>query len=180
MLTDKMIVWRLKRGSREAMRDIYQGHKDYLLTLANALLNDVPEAQDVVHDVFVSFAQSIEDFRLKGSLKGYLATCVGNLARDRIRSRKRRPSRLDDTEPADSVSNSPADGLIHAEQLQRLRYALSCLPYEQREVIVLHLRGEMTFKTIAALQDVSINTAQGRYRYGLEKLRLLLDSEVKK
>ena len=180
MRTDKMIVGRLKRGSREAMRVLYQGHKDYLLTLANALLNDVEEAEDVVHDVFVSFAQSIGDFRLKGSLKGYLATCVGNLARDRIRSRKRHASSLDDTTPAESVANSPADGLIHAEQLQRLRYALSCLPYEQREVIVLHLRGEMTFKTIAAMQDVSINTAQGRYRYGLDKLRLLLDSEVKK
>ena len=175
-----MIVWRLKRGSKDAMRDIYQSHKDYLLTLANALVNDVAEAEDVVHDVFVSFARSIEDFHLKGSLKGYLATCVCNLARDRIRSRKRQPANIDDTAPAESVSTSPADGLIQAEQLQRLRNALSRLPYEQREVIVLHLRGEMTFKTIAAMQDVSINTAQGRYRYGLEKLRLLLDSEEKK
>ena len=65
-----------------------------------------------------------------------------------------------------------------AETDQLVRDALSCLPVDQREAVVLHLRGQMTFRQIAALQDVSVNTAQGRYRYGIEKLRSLLEEQV--
>jgi RNA polymerase sigma-70 factor (ECF subfamily) len=54
------------------------------------------------------------------------------------------------------------------------------LPCEQREVIILHLQSGMRFRAIADSQGVSINTIQSRYRYGLDKLRSLLDFEVKK
>ena len=56
--------------------------------------------------------------------------------------------------------------------------ALSRLPYEQREAISLHLQGGMKFKAIAELLDVSVNTAQSRYRYGLDKLRSILNNEA--
>jgi DNA-directed RNA polymerase specialized sigma24 family protein len=54
---------------------------------------------------------------------------------------------------------------------------MSKLPYEQREAVVLHLKGGMKFKELAKLQGVSISTIHGRYRYGLYKLRSLLNSE---
>jgi DNA-directed RNA polymerase specialized sigma24 family protein len=54
---------------------------------------------------------------------------------------------------------------------------MSQLPYEQREAVVLHLKGGMKFKELAKLQGVSISTIHGRYRYGLYKLRSLLNSE---
>ena len=54
------------------------------------------------------------------------------------------------------------------------------LPYEQREVVILHLRAGMKFRQIAKLQDISINTIKGRYRYGLDKLRSILNGEVEK
>jgi len=54
------------------------------------------------------------------------------------------------------------------------------LAYEQREVIMLHLRGDMKFREIAGLQGIPINTAKSRYRYGLEKLRTLLSDQEKK
>ena len=53
------------------------------------------------------------------------------------------------------------------------------LPYEQREVIILHLMSDMRFRAIAETQSISISTVQSRYRYGLDKLRTLLNSEVK-
>jgi RNA polymerase sigma-70 factor (ECF subfamily) len=58
--------------------------------------------------------------------------------------------------------------------------AITQLPYEQREVIILHLKAGMKFREIAKLQSVSVNTIQGRYRYGLNKLRSILDGEVQK
>jgi len=59
-----------------------------------------------------------------------------------------------------------------------LHRALEQLPYEQREVIALHLRGASTFKQIAQIQGVSINTAHSRYRYGIKKLKVMLNGEV--
>jgi len=52
------------------------------------------------------------------------------------------------------------------------------LPYEQREVIGLRMEMDMTFGQIAAVQGVSSDTAKGRYRYGMEKLRSLMDGEA--
>jgi RNA polymerase sigma-70 factor (ECF subfamily) len=53
------------------------------------------------------------------------------------------------------------------------------LPYEQREAVVLKVKQNMTLKEIAKLQGVSISTVHGRYRYGLDKLRALLDGEIR-
>ena len=52
------------------------------------------------------------------------------------------------------------------------------LPYDQREAVILHLQAGMKFREIANSQNVSINTIQSRYRYGLERLRSLLDGKV--
>ena len=58
--------------------------------------------------------------------------------------------------------------------------AMAKLPYEQKEVVILRIQGEVKFKEIAKLQDVSIKTIQSRYRYGLEKIRTILNSEMGK
>jgi DNA-directed RNA polymerase specialized sigma24 family protein len=55
---------------------------------------------------------------------------------------------------------------------------MASLPYEQREVISLRIEAKMTFRQIAGLQKTSISTTNARYKYGIEKLRSLLNSEV--
>jgi len=169
---------RFKHGSRRALAHIYEKYEGYLLTLATALLNDVNSAEDVLHDFFVSFAQSADSLKLEGSLKGYLATCVANRTRDSIRARQQGPDALDESIQIRSNTKGPEPAAMYSEQLQLLNSALSRLPYEQREVVILYLRGGMKFRQIAKSQNVSINTVQSRYRYGLEKLRMLLDGEV--
>jgi len=58
--------------------------------------------------------------------------------------------------------------------------ALAQLPLEQRETIVLHLNGGMKFKDIAKMQRIPLSTVQGRYRYGLDKMRTILKERAKK
>jgi len=82
MIEDKLLIWKFKRGRGDALSRIYQKYKADLLVLAMALLNDKSAAEDVLHDVFVTFVQSLGKFRLTGSLKGYLLTCVANRARN--------------------------------------------------------------------------------------------------
>jgi len=182
MIEDKLLIWRLKRGSTEALCRIYNKYKDSLLRLASALLNDTTAAEDIVHDFFVSFAQSPEKLKLNGNLKSYLATCIVNRVRNANKTRQRQETAgLNEPESAVSNSKRPEQWIIDSEQLRQLNDALAQLPQQQREVIILHLQGGMKFKAIAELQDVSINTIQSRYRYGLDKLRSILDldSEVK-
>jgi RNA polymerase sigma-70 factor (ECF subfamily) len=54
------------------------------------------------------------------------------------------------------------------------------LPYDQRGVVMLHFQAAMTFRKIAKSLDISVNTAKSRYRYGMDKLRRILDDEAKK
>ena len=180
MLEDKLLVLKCRRGSRDAMCRIYAKYKDYLLTLAKGLLGEQAAAEDVVHDVFVSFARSARQFQLTGSLRGYLATCVSNRARDKIRARTRQAEALDSVNPIIPGSDNPEQRLIEREELTRLRQAISQIPYEQREAVMLHLKGGMKFREIAKLQGVSVSTIHGRYRYGLDKLRSMLNSELEK
>ncbi len=180
MIEDKLLIWRFKRGSSDALCRIYKKYKDNLLRLASALLNDTSAAEDIVHDFFVSFAQSPEKLKLNGSLKSYLATCVVNRVRNANKTRRQQETAgLNEAQSAVSNSKRPEQWIIYNEQLRHLNDALAQLPQQQREVIILHLQGGMKFKAIAELQDVSINTIQSRYRYGLDKLRSILDSEVK-
>jgi len=178
MLEDKLLIWKFNCGNREALRSIYEKYKDDLVTLAAALLNDVACAEDTVHDVFVGFIESSRKFRLTGSLKGYLATCVANNARN-INKAGRRHQNVE----ASGImpdANRPDTAAIFGEELRQLSLALEQLPYEQREVLLLHSYSGMRFKAIAKEQNVSINTVQGRYRYALNKLRSMLDGEVEK
>jgi len=181
MLDEKLLIWKFNRGSKDVLRRIYEKYKDDLVTLAAALLNDKNAAEDTVHDVFVSFIKSAEKFRLTGSLRGYLVRCVANNARNRNKARRRHQGiGLDEAKPISSDSERPEFIAIFGEELRQLSWSLAKLPYHQREVIILHVQAQMKFKAIAKLQDVSINTIQGRYRYGLDKLRSLLNGEVEK
>ena len=180
MVEDRILVWKFNRGAKDALKRIYEKYKDDLLGLAVTLLTDRSAAEDVVHDVFVSFARSCGAFRLSGTLKGYLSTCVANEARDRNRLRSGRDAGLKAAEAVSSNSAGPAEYAMGSEESDKLHELLARLPYEQREVIVLHLHHGMRFREIASTLGVSINTVQSRYRYGLDKLRSIVNGEVTK
>jgi len=180
MIDEKILVWRFNRGSKDALRRLYEKYKDDLLGLAVTLLRDRSLAEDVVHDVFVSFARSAGSFQLTGTMKGYLSTCVANCARDRNRLRSSQNVGLDAAEAMSANSDCPVEYAVGSEQARRLQELLGHVPYEQREIIVLHLHQEMRFREIAEALGVSINTVQSRYRYGLDKLRSIFNSMVTK
>jgi RNA polymerase sigma factor (sigma-70 family) len=177
-MEDKQLVKQCKRGSKDALKRIYEKYKDYLLILAVGLVNNSSIAEDVVHDVFTSFVRDIKNFKLTGSLKGYLGTCVANRARN-INKAKHNKS-IEDTlvEPEAANSNEPASTIVCNEQLYQLNDAMAQLPYDQREVIMLHFQANMTFQAIAQEQGISVNTIKSRYKYGIEKLRTILDGEL--
>ena len=177
-MTDNLRMTNRKQGSRDALRGIYEKHRDSLLILAIALSHDVNIAEDAVHDVFVAFAGNFESFKLIGNLKAYLAKCVTNRARDMMRKKRSQALNPQDGNQVHQDLSDPESFIICNEQLRILSSALAMLPHEQREVIVLHIHGQMRFKVIAKSLGISVNTVKGRYRYGIRKLRSILNSEI--
>jgi RNA polymerase sigma-70 factor (ECF subfamily) len=175
---DDLLVMRSERGASAVLRGIYDKYRDYLLIVAIALCHDVNLAEDAVHDVFVAFARGLDKFELTGSLKAYLATCVANRVRDLMRRKEGQAVSLEQARVVAAGLSEPSQAIACNEQLQKLGSALNKLPFEQREVIVLHIYARMRFGVIAKSLGVSVNTVKGRYRYGIHKLRLVLDSEA--
>jgi RNA polymerase sigma-70 factor (ECF subfamily) len=178
MFEDKWLIWKLKRGRNDALGKIYEKYKNNMLALAVALSNNKNAAEDIMHDVFVSFAQSANKLQLRTSLKSYLLTSVANRVRNLGRDKIKSALDVEDMEIAGAAGDCPERAAISKEQSQQINLALGQLSYEQQEVIILHLQSGLKFREIAESQNVSVNTIQSRYRYGIDKLRSILDGEI--
>lgn len=153
---------RTERNTAE-IEALYRQHAAALLLFASAISGDRSRAQDAVHQVFL---KAIENGSVSQAInkKAYLFASVRNAVLNDTKVQDRNM-------PLDFESEwfSPPDRDYAGEQ--NLRRALGELPDDQREAIVLHVWGELTFSEIAGLLGVSSNTAASRYRYALAKLR---------
>ena len=174
MFEDQRLLSGLRAGDKDALRRIYEKYIDDLLRVAASLLSDIQSAEDCLHDVFVDFSGIHDGSMIHNNLKSYLVSCVANRARDLLRKRARLSQGQAERLCSARVSANPAKQLIDAEESIRVFEALAKLPYEQREVFVLHIQGQMRFREIAGLLGISINSVQSRYRYAIKKLRALL------
>lgn len=172
MTSDRQLLEALQRGENAAWRQIYLKYKDDLLTVARSLVNDINIAEDCLQETFVLLVS--DGCKVQSNLKGYLLSCVVNRARDHLRRIDAQSNCQVNMETQRFDMTDPAKVLADDDRNKVVTSALEKLPLEQREVIVLHLQGDMRFRQIAAMLDISINTVQSRYRYGMEKLRQLL------
>jgi RNA polymerase sigma-70 factor (ECF subfamily) len=155
-------VGRTERNTAE-IEALYRQHGAALLLFASAISGDRGRAQDAVHQVFL---KAIENGSVSQATnkKAYLFACVRNAVLNEAKTQNRNM-------PLDIVSAwfSPPDRDYAGER--NLRRALGELPNDQREVIVLHVWGELTFSEIGELLGISSHTVASRYRYALAKLR---------
>jgi RNA polymerase sigma-70 factor (ECF subfamily) len=177
MSEDRQLVAGLNRGEPAALRRIYLKYKDDLLNVARSLVWDLNTAEDCLHDVFVALAS--DGCRIRSNLKGYLLTSVVNRARDHLRRRAAGHALHVHLQSQPHALTDRAHLQAPDDRIDIVMRALEVLPAEQREVIALHLQGDMKFRQIAAMLDLSINTVQSRYRYGMERLlRLVKQKEA--
>ncbi|HEV2423590.1 MAG TPA: sigma-70 family RNA polymerase sigma factor [Terriglobia bacterium] len=150
-------------GDKSTLEGLYRQHGAQLVLFASALTGERSRAQDMVHQVFVKLLE-------RGSLghaedaKAYLFTSVRNAVLNDAKVRARHVA-LD----SETAWFDPPDRDYAAER--NLRRAMGALSEDQREVVVLHIWGEMTFFQIAQVLGISANTAASRYRYALARLR---------
>jgi RNA polymerase sigma factor (sigma-70 family) len=151
------------RGDATKIEALYLLHGSALLLFATAIIGERARAQDVVHQVFLKL---MEDGNLQraADTKAYLFVCIRNAALNEIKVQRRSI-----TLESEAVWFDPPCRDYAAEL--NLRRSLLALPDDQRQVLVLHIWGELTFSQIADLLEIGPNTAASRYRYALAKLR---------
>ncbi len=153
----------------DAIERLYEQYGAALVLFASAIARDRARAQDAVHQVFLKL---IEKGNVDKALdkRAFLFACVRNAILNDAKVRRR-----DSPVEVDSIWFDPPER-DYAEE-KNLRLALNSLPDDQREVIVLHLWGDLTFFEIGELLGTSANTAASRYRYALTKLRSTFHKE---
>jgi RNA polymerase sigma-70 factor (ECF subfamily) len=127
---------------------------------------DLALAQDVVQQVFLKILSG--EFALSGIPAGYAFRAVRNTCLNRRR---------------DGAKEVPLEAgtrwLVHREGNREaeitLQNALTSLPEDQRQVVIMHIWGGMTLYEVAVATEVPLNTAASRYRYALQKLREAFD-----
>lgn len=164
---------RLAAGDRQAFADLYDRLAPRMFAAAVSLTGATPEAEDVVQDVFVELARSRHRIPGIADLEAYMFTMLHHA----IGRRQRR--RAVDLRAVHRIgAERAADGRLVQEPVppadDALAAAVARLPAAQREVVSLKIDGGLTFAQIAAVLGTNINTAAGRYRAALDKLRVAL------
>jgi RNA polymerase sigma-70 factor (ECF subfamily) len=162
----------MKFFSRRSMRvedvqDLYQRHGPGLLLYARSLLGRKHMAEDVLQQVFMKL---LEQKSIPEEPRPYLFRAVRNVALNLMRSESRQVD-LADIEPWFEAPEKD-----HAAQVA-LTVELMRIPEEQRQVLVLHIWGGLSFEEIGNVLAIPANTAASRYRYALQKLRAAMRPE---
>jgi RNA polymerase sigma factor (sigma-70 family) len=142
MSEDKHLLKLIRHGDSSALRRLYEKYRTDLFTVAMSLIHDIHAAEDCLQDVFARLAEGAADMKIRRNLKGYLISSVANRARDRLR-RKTKPLDKGESFGCSVGTTDPVKVLIDREESARVFNMLMRLPYDQREVFVLHVQGEM-------------------------------------
>jgi len=157
----------LERDDPVAVELIWDRCARDMFAILQASLYSRHDAEDVLQAVFVRIARNRRHLAEARSLDAYIYTITRHELAGFLRDRRRRP--VHDTWLETAEADNDRTDLI--DQMQT---ALAQLPPAQREIVVLRVYRDKTFREIAESLKLSMNTVASRYRYGMEKLRTLL------
>jgi RNA polymerase sigma-70 factor, ECF subfamily len=175
---DARLMARIAQDDTQALAELYDRFSGPLYAMALRVLRDSNEAQDVVHDAFVTISAKAGSFdATRGSAFSWAVTLVRNRAIDIVRMRRRRAELLAKSVPADLgyIEESPvASGSETAaldDEARAVRAAVERLPPEQKRALELAFFGGFTQDEISRKLSEPLGTVKARIRRGLLKMR---------
>lgn len=180
--TDGALLAALQRGDRHALTELVERHQSVLLGHARALLGDGGRHEDVVQDVYLKLLERPPRIppdkdgdaeAERAHLLAWLHTVTRNACMDILRSDSRRRARESNVATPDIARPSHAGGADAVEQRDTraaVERGLARLPQDQREVLVLRLLGERSYKDIAHITGKKIGTVGWLISEGLKSL----------
>jgi RNA polymerase sigma factor (sigma-70 family) len=179
--TDHELVTRYIKGDIDALNALVIRHKKRVYTSIMILVKDQYLAEDIFQETFFKVIDSLQSgsYKEEGKFLPWVLRIAHNLCIDHFRKVKRKPKVVDSegNDILDSIGmfdESAEDKWIKQQSIHALRDLIKELPDEQREVLILRHYAELSFKEIADMTNVSINTALGRMRYALLNLRKMV------
>ena len=184
---EELVTAYLEEGDDHAFRRLVERHQDRIFGYLMGMVKDRAVANDLFQETFERVIKAMQGQRGSYSSQGQWLSWVMSIARNAAIDHTRRQKKWKEVpqEEDDGRSfwdtledDSPyADEQLHrAEQREWLDEHIEQLASEQREVLLLRQETDLTFREIAELQDVSINTALGRMRYALKNLRKMMEA----
>ncbi|MCD6012817.1 MAG: sigma-70 family polymerase sigma factor [Flavipsychrobacter sp.] len=182
-LSDAELIHEYIHGHEQALEVLINRYKDKVYTSVYMLVKDKYLAEDIFQDAFLKMIKTIKEGRYaeQGKFLPWAIRVAHNLCMDHFRRSKQQiPVTLPDGQDISvlfGAGDMASDGIEKRQVHESVRKLVEGLPEEQREVIVLRIYSDLSFKEISELTGVSINTALGRMRYALINLRKLIEDK---
>lgn len=180
-VSDQDLVHQYINGHEQSLEELVRRHKSKIYTSIYLLVKDSYLAEDIFQDVFIKVINTLKAGRYneEGKFLPWVIRIAHNLVIDHFRKEKRTPlvttaEGFDIFEVLKFYDESAEDKLIRDQTHRDLRELIHHLPSEQKEVLIMRHYADLSFKEIADLTGVSINTALGRMRYALSNLRKMM------
>jgi RNA polymerase sigma-70 factor (ECF subfamily) len=180
--TDRQLVEAYIRGHEECFQELLKRYKSRVFGKITMYVKDRAAAEDIFQDTFMKAIQALKDgqYNEEGKFSAWIMRIAHNLCIDYFRVKKKMPmSRAnDDYDPFDYIGSGEKNSEqinINKQVLSDAKKLLNQLPAEQKEIVMMRLYYDMSFKEISDSLNISINTALGRMRYALINLRKLIE-----
>ncbi len=181
VISDQELIGKYLAGHESALEQLIRRHKNRVYAYVLMVVKDKELAEDLFQDTFIKVINTFRSgqYKEEGKFIQWVMRIAHNLIIDYFRKAKRIPivENNDDYDifdkvriPVESVEEQMITEQIHHDVKKLIDY----LPSEQKEVLMMRHYGDMSFKDIAEVTNVSINTALGRMRYALINLRKLV------
>lgn len=177
---DRELIRKFMSGDDYCFEVLLNRYKSKVFTTIYLIVKDRGVAEDLFQDVMIKVVKMIRSgkYNEEGKFLPWVVRIARNLAIDHFRKVQRTPMQreTDDYDIFNTLERSEESSeqaIIRAENARYIRKLIQQLPDKQREVLIMRSYSELSFKEIAAITDVSINTALGRMRYALLNLKKL-------
>ena len=181
-ITDSTLVSDYIQGKEAALEVLIKRHKQRLYSFIYSKIQDKDITEDVFQDTFIKVIRTLKrgNYNEEGKFLPWVMRIAHNLVIDHFRKTNRMPT-FKNTDEFD-IFSVLGDGNLNAEKkiiqdqiYSDVRELVKELPEEQKEVLVMRMYKDMSFKEISENTGVSINTALGRMRYALINMRKLIE-----
>lgn len=181
-ISDQLLVKQYIQGNEACLEMLINRHKERIFTTIILIVKDSYIAEDLFQETFIKIIKNLKKgkYNEEGKFLPWALRIARNMAIDYFRKMKRMPT-VTDSDGEDVFrkikiqTENREQEIIRTEDENRVRSMIDKLPEEQRQVLILRHYGDLSFKEIAEMTNVSINTALGRMRYALSNMRKMLE-----
>jgi len=180
-LSDNELIQNYVNGDESALKFLIQRHQKKVFSYILVSVKNRELAEDIFQDTFIKVVNTLRAgaYKEEGKFVQWVMRIANNLKIDYYRKVQRMPSfesgdDFDIFDVLNGTDRSVEDRIIEEQINSDVKALVKLLPDEQREVLEMRIYEDISFKDIADMTNVSINTALGRMRYALINLRKMI------